>query len=236
MQPKYQLAPWTIAIFAAALAALAATTACKDADTGSLRRWRDEDASTDASKDAAASDASDSADAAIEPSILRLVGSVEDSDIRVAAVIENKDRARLFFCGGATSYATSTKWVIVPVAADGGFDFDADGWKVHGSLTRAALSGTVEQNDRSRRFSAIEIASSTIAGLYEGTADCGRVGLIVAQPDDDADPVGQGACVGDGHAPEQVNPILPVALKDGAIQVKIGEMDASVREAAPAPR
>lgn len=227
MQPKYRLAPWTLAIFAAALTT--AATACKDTDTGSLRRWRGVDASTDESKDAA----SDSADAAIAASILRLVGSVEDSDIRLAAVIENTARARLFFCGGATSYATATKWIFAPLAADGGFEFDADGWKVHGTLTRAALSGSVEQNDQSRRFSAIEIASGTIAGLYEGAADCGRVGLIVAQPDADADPIGQGACVGDGHAPEQVNPILPVALKDGEIQVKIGETEASVREAAP---
>jgi hypothetical protein len=232
MQPKSRLAPW---IFAAALAALAAS-ACKDSDNGSLRRWRDIDASIHRSQDAEVPDASDEADAAVEASIQRLVGTVDDSDIRVAAVVEDNANARVFFCGGPSSYETATKWIVVPVAAEGGFDFDADGWKVRGTLTRSALSGTVERADQSRRFSALKVAAGTIAGLYEGTADCGRVGLIVAQPDEDADPIGQGACVGDGHTPEQVNPILPVSLKEGAIQVTIGEMEASVREAAPAPR
>jgi hypothetical protein len=231
MHSKYRRASW---LFAAALAPLVAT-ACKDTDTGTLRRWHDVDASVRKTKDAGAGDA-ETPDAAVEASILRLVGSVDDSDMRVAAVVEDRANARLFFCGGPSSYASSTKWIIVPIAAHGVVDFDADGWKVHGTLTGAALSGTVEQNDQRRRFSALPIASGTIAGLYEGTADCGRVGLIVSQPDADADPTGQGACVGEGHDPEQVNPILPVALEDGAIRVEIGELESSVHEAAPAPR
>jgi hypothetical protein len=209
--------------------------ACKDTGTGTLRRWRDEDAGKKADRDAEVADASES-DASVESSIERLVGTVDDSDSRVAAVIDNGEVARLFFCGGATSYATATKWIVVMIAADGGLDFEDGGWKVHGTLTKSALSGTVEQNSQSRRFSALRVEPDTIAGLYEGTADCGRVGLIVAQPDKDADPVGQGACVGDGHDPEQVNPILPVALQDSAIQVKIGEMETGVHAAAPAPR
>jgi hypothetical protein len=102
-------------------------------------------------------------------------------------------------------------------------------------LTRGGLSGSVEQNDEKHSFSAVRVAPGTIAGLYEGTSDCGRIGLIVSQPDVDSDPHGQGACVGEGHAPEQVNPILPIALVDGMIRVEIGETEASVQEAAPAP-
>jgi hypothetical protein len=205
--------------------------ACKDADRGTLRRYRDIDASKETERDAEAADA-----AASEASIERLVGAVDDSDIQLGAVIENADSARLFFCGGATSYATATRWILLPVAADGGFEFDDSGWMVRGTLEHAALSGTVEQNGESRHFSARKIATGTIAGLYEGAADCGRVGLIVTQPDSKADPAGQGACVGDGHPPEQVNPILPVSLDAGAIRVKVGETETSVREAAPAPK
>jgi hypothetical protein len=214
--------------------------ACKDADRGTLRRWRHVDASTDTERDAGTADASDadSADAAaaLEASVERWVGTVDDSDIRLGAVIENGDRARLFFCGGASTYATATRWISLTLAADGGFEFDDGGWTVRGTRSGVALAGTVQQNGESRRFSALRIATGTIAGLYEGTADCGRVGLIVAQPDSNADPTAQGACVGDGHPPEQVNPILPVSLEDGAIRVKIGELESVVRAAAPAPK
>jgi hypothetical protein len=211
--------------------------ACKDADRGTLRRYRDLDAATDNDRDAADASEADSGDAAaLESSIERLVGTVDDSDIRLGAVIENGTRARLFFCGGPSSYTTATRWIILPLAADGGFELDDGGWKVHGTRSRAALTGTVEQNGESRRFSALKSANGTIAGLYEGAADCGRVGLIVAQPDSSSDPVAQGACVGDGHPPEQVNPILPVSLESGAIRVKIGEIETDVRAAAPAPK
>jgi hypothetical protein len=222
MNPKYLVA---------CLLAAGLSGACKDTDTGTLRRWRDVDAGEKHARDAEA-DAAESSDAATEASVLRLVGSVDDSDIRVAAVIE-EERGRVFFCGGPSSYESSTKWISLSLAADGGFDFDADGWNVSGKLTSAALSGTVQQNGENRRFSALKVASGTIAGLYDGTSDCGRVGLIVAQADTDADPQGQGACVGDGHPPRQVSPFLPIAVKDGSIEVKIGDIETSVKEAAP---
>lgn len=210
------------------------TCACKDTDNGTLRRWHDRDSGT-RERDSGTSDAEVDADgAAVVASIQRLVGTVSESDVRVAAVVED-DRARLFFCGGPSSYATSTRWIVADVGEDGKIEFDDAGWVVHGTLNRGGLSGTVEQNDEKRSFSAVRVAPGTIAGLYEGTSDCGRVGLIVSQPDRDSDPQGQGACVGEGHPPEQVNPILPVSLEDGEIPVKIGDVEASVHEAAPAP-
>lgn len=224
MNPKYLLA--------CLLAAATLNTACKDTDTGTLRRWRDIDAGEKHARDAE-TDAADGSDAPVEAFVEQLVGSVEDSDIRVAAVVEDALRGRLFFCGGPSSYETSTKWISLALAADGGFDFDADGWNVSGKLTSAALSGTVQQNDQTHRFSALKVAAGTIAGLYDGTSDCGRVGLIVSQADKDADPQGQGACVGEGHPPRQVSPFLPIAVKDGSIAVKIGDVETSVKEAAP---
>jgi hypothetical protein len=56
--------------------------------------------------------------------------------------------------------------------------------------------------------------------LYEGQADCGRLGLIVQQPKKSSPVHAQGACVGSGHEPEQVNPILPVAISMGEIAVE----------------
>ncbi len=208
------------------------TCACKDTDTGTLRKWHDHDSGTE--RDSGTADAEVEGDASVADSIERLVGTVSESDIRVAAVVEN-DRARLFFCGGPSSFATSTRWIVADLGRDGKFEFDDSGWAVQGTLNRGGLSGSVEQNAEKRSFSAVRVAAGTIAGLYEGATDCGRVGLIVSQPDRDSDPQGQGACVGEGHAPEQVNPILPVSLEDGEIQVKIGEVEVSVREAAPAP-
>jgi hypothetical protein len=207
--------------------------ACKDMDTGTLRRWRD-DAGTK-KHDSGARDA-EAADGAtpIETAIERFVGTVSGSDIRVAAVVES-DRARLFFCGGPSSYDTATRWIIAEIEDDK-VEVDDSGWVVHGTLNRGGLSGSVEVNAEKRSFSAVHVAAGTLAGLYEGASDCGRVGLIVSQPDSSSDPQAQGACVGEGHAPEQVNPILPIALEDGAIQVKVGDTEVSVREAAPPPK
>ena len=184
-------------------------------------------ASTGSTRDAARSDA---------PSVQRWVGSVDNTDVRLGAVIESKSRARLFFCGGPTSYQSATRWIILDVAAAGGFEFDDSGWIVRGKLDGDQLSGTIDQGGENHAFSATPVAEQTIAGLYEGSAECGRVGLIVTQRDSKATPSGQGACLGGDQPPEQVNPILPIALKDGSIRVKVGNVESSVHEAAPAPR
>lgn len=223
--------------------ALFALTACADAEPAepSSRTQRKDAAEDDDARDAGSRDDTNTdttRDAAVsdEPSIQRWVGTVDDTDVRLGAVIENKSRARLFFCGGPTSYETATRWIIVDVAAAGGFEFDDSGWTVKGKLDGDRLSGSIAQGDAKHDFSATPVAEQTIAGLYEGQAECGRVGLIVTQRDSKATPSGQGACVGGDHPPEQVNPILPIALKEGSIQVKVGNVESSVHAAAPASR
>lgn len=59
--------------------------------------------------------------------LLRWVGAVEETDVRVA-MLAGAGRARLFFCGGAESYATATRW----------FNIEFDGGE---SLPRGARSG-----------------------------------------------------------------------------------------------
>jgi hypothetical protein len=167
-----------------------------------------------------------------------LVGEVADTDIRVGAVLA-AGRMRLFFCGGASSYATATQWVQAEVADDASVAFENDVLALHGALDGDALDGELTRSgDAALRFSAERVRAGTLAGLYEAEAGCGRVGLIVAQRSESDPPVAQGACVGAGHAPEQVNPILPLALdQNGTLAVEVvredGVESARVHAAAP---
>ena len=159
------------------------------------------------------------------------VGELGGSDVKLGAVVAG-GRARLFFCGGPTSYAEQTRWLQVELDDRARFELDADDWHVRGQLVGGSLSGELEQGAAAPGDFTAELArTSTLAGLYEGTADCGRVGLIVSQRDEDAPATGQGACVGPGHAPEQVNPILPIALEDdGSIRVEV-QADGALQQA-----
>jgi hypothetical protein len=177
----------------------------------------------------------DAGEDASTPALHYWVGAVDDSDIRLG-VAQEGDRARVFFCGGPSSYESATRWVVTPLAADGGFEFDDGGWQVSGKLSDDAIAGKLKlgSND-AHDFSASPVRKGTIAGLYEGMADCGRVGLIVSQTNADEEPSAQGACVGTGHPPEQVNPILPVALSGGEIAVEVAGHASAVHPAGPAP-
>jgi hypothetical protein len=149
----------------------------------------------------------------------RFVGDVADSDSRVA-VITGKGKLRLFFCGGPETVAEATHWFNVDVSGSD-VAIDAAPWKVSARIEADGVSGQATRDDGVlRHFSAAPVAKGTLSGLYEGTADCGRLGLIVAQPSPGAPIEAQGACVGEGHVPQQVNPILPVAEAMGQIAVK----------------
>lgn len=195
----------------------------------------------DGSKDGGPSDAALDADdgsaldaaAGPAPGLLRMVGAVDDSDILLGAVVDGR-RARLFFCGGESSYTTATRWVVVDLDADGGFDFDEMDLRATGRLRSESLRGQWSAGDETHDFTAQPIRADTIAGLYEGTAECGRIGLIVTQGAAGDEASAQGACVGPGHLPKQVHPILPVALERGEIRVAIGGDESRVRPAAAA--
>src|SRR5579872_6556553 len=124
-------------------------------------------------------------------------GQVEGTDARVA-VVATTHHARVFFCGGDATYATSTHWFLVDIGptgqvaspSDGGLSFTG---QVGDGDVRGALVGV---DGRSRAFVASPISAGTIAGLYEATQPCGKVGLIVTQSSPAVAPTGQGACVG----------------------------------------
>ena len=212
----------------AAGCAACALIACGGGDHGGLRRAPD--AAAVRTEDASESDAA-------VAEVQRWVGQVEDTDIRIGAVVDRGERARIFFCGGPSSYETATRWITVEVGEDGAYTYEENGWRVTGRVEREVIRGELTRDGGdSSSFSVEPIAPGTLAGLYEGQSDCGRLGLIVTHPRPSDDPSAQGACVGAGHPPEQVNPILPIALVGDEIGVKIGETEASVREAAPPPR
>ncbi len=202
-----------------------ALVACNASDPGGLR----------AAPDAGGDGDGEERDAS-EPELLRLAGEVEGTDVAVGAVVDRLRQARIFFCGGPTSYETATRWVTAEIDRDGSYAYEGDGWRVRGTIETDRLTGTLERTgEQSRAFRAEAAREGTLAGLYEGEADCGRLGLIVLQPTAAAEAEGQGACVGAGHLPEQVNPILPISLEGGEIRVQVGGAEARVREAAPPP-
>jgi hypothetical protein len=152
---------------------------------------------------------------------VRWVGAVEETDVRVA-VIAGGGKARVYFCGGAESYTAATRWFNV--FYDGGehLEFEEDGWTIHAHLTLGGLIGEVELGDEvTRSVRADEIERSALAGLYEGKADCGRLGLIVTQATKGEPPTAQGACTNTtGKPPQQVQPIAPITSEAGKIRVR----------------
>jgi hypothetical protein len=166
-------------------------------------------------------------------------GDLTGTDVRVG-IIATEHRARLFFCGGASSYQTMTGWLTADVDAAHQLSIPSDAaktWGLQGRVADTEVTGAIDKGDgMSRPFRATVVSDRTISGLYEGTAPCGRLGLIVTQPSPDMSPSGQGACV--GPVLEQVNPLEPIIRDpDGTIRVKVGGSDAErqVRPATPPP-
>jgi hypothetical protein len=181
----------------------------------------DDDAAPSTTRGSSARDAAGDDDAGGTP-LRVLVGKVSASDIAVAAVVADR-HARLFFCGGPNSYASATHWFQVSLN-DHSFDQSApDGARVDGQVTSSKVTGGIVQDgEQTQLFNTYLIRDGTLAGLYEASAPCGKVGLIVTQPSPKDPARGQGACVGDGHLPQQVNPILPISLEhDGTIAVEV---------------
>lgn len=172
------------------------------------------------------------------------VGDVSGTDVRVA-VVATPNRARIYFCGGASSYATATQWLVADIDAAQHLTANApDGetWRLDAHIDRGIVGGTVQLGGAApRAFQASAVARGTIAGLYETTASCGgdsvgKVGLIVAQSSFLSEPIGQGACIDQQSATVlQVNPIMPIAADtEGAIAVTTaGSAPALARPATP---
>ena len=145
-----------------------------------------------------------------EPAPKVWIGEVQDTDVKVA-LADRKESVALFFCGGDASYTTSTRWFAEGALLNAPFSFTSSGWSVDGDVAGTVAQGSVQIDASTGRAWTAESANSeTIAGLYEGSAPCGKLGLIVTQRRPEDAPTGQGACVqveGDAVLVEQVNPV-----------------------------
>jgi hypothetical protein len=158
-----------------------------------------------------------------------LVGEVEDSDVRVG-VLADDARLRVFLCGGPSSYASATHWVRAELEPNGDFTFSSDALQLEGSLVDGVLEAELTADGERAVVRAERVRDDTLAGLYEAKAECGTVGLIVTQDEPAAEPTAQGACVGEGHLPDQVNPIKPIARdRSGTIAVDVLRGDETTR-------
>jgi len=172
------------------------------------------------------------------PGALRFfTGTLDGTDARIG-VVAAEHHARLYFCGGDSTYTTLSRWVPAAVAASGQLlpDTAAEtSWVVEGTLASSAVDGSLRPDDASAyQFRAERVDERTIAGLYEGTSPCGKVGLIVSQSSPEESPVAQGACItstGDGTADvHQVNPVAPLTrAADGTIAVQVAGTSETLR-------
>jgi hypothetical protein len=171
---------------------------------------------------------------------VRFVGVLPGTDVQMAAVT-SEHHARLYFCGGDTSYATSTKWLVAPLDGAGAIALGPPDspWRLRATVVGGSLQGSIDRGDGlPAAFSAERVSESSLTGLYEANAPCGKVGVIVTQASGTDAAAVQGACIPtDSTVPiVQVNPLLPVALQgDGSLGVTpAGTTEtAFVRAAAP---
>jgi hypothetical protein len=162
-------------------------------------------------------------------------GQVNGTDARVA-VVATTHHARVFFCGGASSFNDSTHWFSVDVGPTGLVASpSAGGLSFMGQVMDGQVQGTFVAGDgQAHVFTAISVKTGTIAGLYEASGPCGQIGLIVAQDSPAAAPTGQGACIGspgaNGTTPvEQVTPLRPLTrAADGTIRVMVAGSTAPI--------
>jgi hypothetical protein len=211
-------------LFAVALLGLASLTACAEANSapGADAAPGSPDASP-GMNDAAPGPAD--APYTADPGARVFTGELEGTDARVA-VIATEHHARMYFCGGDSTYTMLSRWVTADLAANGDVvaDRSAMAWSIHATAGPSTVSGTLSTGDASTySFVAIAVEKKTIAGLYEAVSPCGKVGVIVSQKTEAETPVAQGACIGNGNIDiHQVNPVLPLQRSaDGAISVVV---------------
>jgi hypothetical protein len=173
-----------------------------------------------------------------EPTARVYTGDVPGTDVRVGLIASEK-KARVFFCGGPSTYASMTGWLTADVDSAHQLSLPppvTHSWVLTGTVSDAEVSGTIDMGHATPLpFRATIVSDRTISGLYEGNAGCGRLGLIVAQPTPDTAAIGQGACVGQGQL-EQVNPLEPIVRgADGVIRVTVpgSTKEHEVRPATP---
>jgi hypothetical protein len=147
------------------------------------------------------------------------IGHADGSDVAVA-IVRAGTTVLAYSCGGASTYATHTRWYEATASGDGSFDGVSATAHLEGALTGDTASGTLVQPDGSKlSWSAARALPGTAAGLFSVTDQGCRTGVIVAQATS-ADPITvQGtwcSSAGDYHL---VTPVRPPTV--GATQLLV---------------
>lgn len=153
------------------------------------------------------------------------VGTVDGTDVSVGLVTDGSYTA-LFFCGGPTSFGTSTKWFRFAESSDA-FTAQSGSWIATGTTSGDGASGTLNRgNGQTVTWSASRVPEGSVMGLYESIDASGTAGVVV-RSDTDV----QGAFIDAERAIEQIIPIRPLEQTDQGLHVQIAGHDAFVPRA-----
>ncbi|WP_437965774.1 hypothetical protein WMF04_40030 [Sorangium sp. So ce260] len=151
------------------------------------------------------------------------VGAVDGTDA-VLALVRGEGAVTLYVCGGASSYATMTRWFEGPEDASGAFSLASEGWTA--SADPGGESGRLRTPEGAElAFRARPAAVDGIEGLYAAVDGGCRTGAVVFTPEGAETLALQGTWCGAGDRYAQVTPIRPLsALDRRGIEVQV-ELD-----------
>ncbi|WP_437304540.1 hypothetical protein [Sorangium sp. So ce388] len=142
---------------------------------------------------------------AVDPAPETSVGAVEGTDAVVAAV-RGEGKVTLYVCGGASSYATMTRWFEGTAEASGAFSLANGGWTA--SAEPGGDAGRLRTPDGAELAFHLRPASLDRAeGLYAAVDSGCRTGVVVLTPEGAEAPALQGTWCGAGDRYAQVTPI-----------------------------
>ncbi|KYF57189.1 hypothetical protein BE04_31495, partial [Sorangium cellulosum] len=151
------------------------------------------------------------------------VGAVDGTDA-VLAVVRGEGAVTLYVCGGASTYATMTRWFEGPEDPSGAFSIESGGWTA--TADPGGGSGRLRTPDGAElAFRARPAAPGSIEGLYAADDGGCRTGAVVFTPEGAESPALQGTWCAVGDRFAQVTPLRPLsALDRRGIQVQV-ELD-----------
>jgi hypothetical protein len=174
-----------------------------------------------------------------EPAPAAWVGSVSGSDV-VVAMANEKGALRAYVCGGATTYASHSRWFQGSAdSGSGAFEAARDGWSIAGETSAETASGTITApGGEVLSFAATAASESALEGLF-AVEDSGCETGVVAQTGADGEPWVQGTwCDNSGHF-AQVTPVMPIELTKDGLRVRVDlsplDLDDLYLYAAPVP-
>ncbi len=141
------------------------------------------------------------------------VGTATSGDVVFAAVVEGD--ISVYVCGGATTYATHTRWFRdLALADDGGFEATLDGWTITGVAEDDAIAATVVgPADETIELDGRAAREDSIEGLYTQTLDGCATGLVMRE--EGGELLSQGTWCSDQNEFAQVIVLEPVLTSEG---------------------